>query len=94
MSEKGHIIPLHCQPWNTSVWDPRTSAFINRLEQVQRRGDRFTFNNYWEKTPDCATRMIHDLGWQTLEERKRRLRLTMLFKIQHGSTDVVPGHIN
>ena len=37
--------------------------------------------------------MRHDLVWLTFEERRGRLRLTMLFKFQHGLTDVVPGHI-
>ena len=79
---------------SASVWDPHISAIINRLEQVQRRGSIDSLSNYREKkTPGCVNRIVHDLGWQTLEERRRRLRLTMLFKFQHGLTDVVPGHI-
>ena len=94
MSEKRHINLWYCQPfeYTASVWDPHTSADINMLGHVQRRGARFTMNKYWEKTPDCVTKTVHDLGWQTLEERRRRLRLTMLFKFQHGLTDAVPCH--
>ena len=74
--------------YTATVWVPHTSADINWLEQVQRRGARFTMNNYWEKTPGYVTRMVHDIGRQTLEER-RKLRLTMLFKFQHGLTDLM-----
>ena len=82
-----------CMEYAASVWDPHTSADNNRLEQVQRRCVRFTMNKNWEKTSGCVTKMVHDLGWQALEENRRKLRLTMLFKFQHGLKDGVPSHI-
>ena len=76
-----------------TVWDPFLSSDINRLEQVKRRGARYVHNNYWVRTPGFVTKMIGDLGWQTLEDRRRNLRLIMLFKIQHGLVDMVPGDV-
>ena len=76
-----------------TVWDPFLSSDINRLEQVQRRGARYVHNNYWERTPSCVTKMVGDLGWQTLEDRRRNFHLIMLFKIQHGLVDMVPGDV-
>ena len=32
--------------------------------------------------------MLKDLGWSSLENRRRDLRLTMLFKIIHGAAEV------
>lgn len=76
-----------------SVWDPFLTTDINRLEQVQRRGARYVNNNYWDRTPGCVTKMVEDLGWQTLEAKRCNLRLMMLFKIQHGLVDITPGDV-
>ena len=69
----------------------RTSTNWNKSSEG--RGARYVRNNYWDRTPGCVTRMVRDLRWQTLEERRCKLRLLMLFKIQHGLVDMVPGNI-
>ena len=45
--------------YDASAWDLHTSVDVIMFEQVQRRGARFTLNNYWEKTPGYITRMAH-----------------------------------
>jgi len=62
-----------------TVWDPHEKGDINRLEMIQRRAARFVKNNYHNRS--SVTDMINDLGWRSLQDRRRDARLTMLFKI-------------
>jgi hypothetical protein len=71
-----------------AVWDPVQTVLIKQIEQVQRRAARFVCSNYTDRTPGCVTKMLDDLKWETLETRRRHIRLNMLFKILHGQVDV------
>lgn len=71
-----------------AAWDPHTTEDINRLDQVQRRSARFVCNNYKDRTPGCVTQMTKDLNWQQLPDRRRKHRLSMLYKIQNKIVDV------
>ena len=49
---------------------------------VQQRAARFVmnkFSNYGSVSP-----MIDSLGWTTLEDRRNKCRVVMLYKIIHG----------
>ena len=72
----------------STVWDPTTQSNIQTLEQIQRRAARFVMNDYTTKTPGCVTRMQDDLGWDTLQNRRRDSRLSMLYKIDQQLVDV------
>jgi len=74
----------------STVWDPIQAKKIGQLEQVQRRAARFVYNDYRTRTPGCVTNMLRDLDWNSLEERRRQSRLTMMFKIQHQLVDINP----
>ena len=78
--------------YSSTVWYPYHNRDIHNLEQVQRRAARFVNRNYTEQTPGCVTNMIQSLGWESLQHRRYINRLNMLFKIQHGIIDMVPGH--
>ena len=43
--------------------------------------------------PCSATRMLHDLGWRDLSDRRRDLRLALLYKIVTGHVAVGPDQI-
>jgi len=70
-----------------SAWDPYKAEDINRLDKVQRRAARFVCNDYKDRTPGCVTAMINRIGWEHLQDRRRQLRLIMLFKIKHWLVD-------
>ena len=77
-------------------WDPSTSEDVTKLEKVQRQAARFVLDIYYDRTPGCVSKMVSDLGWESLQHRGRVDRLTTLYKIQHRlvelDTDVVrPG---
>ena len=63
----------------STVWNPRQSNMIDKIEMVQRRAARFVTHNYGRQ--ESPTEMIKALGWHTLEERRARQSLVMFFKI-------------
>ena len=69
-----------------TAWAPHTIVNIQRLESVQRRAARFAMGD-WRRT-SSVTSMLSVLGWETLEERRARMRIVMLFNIIHGSVAV------
>ena len=62
----------------SSVWDPFRKCHINALEMVQRKAARFATSNYTRKPGTVTT--IQNLGWQTLENRRKMARLTLFYK--------------
>jgi hypothetical protein len=71
-----------------TVWDPYTQSSIQTLENVQRRAARYVCNDYHSRTPGCVTNMLSDLGWESLESRRRQSRLTMMFRIEKNLVDI------
>ena len=69
-----------------AVWDPHLRKDITSLEQVQRRAARFTTGDSgWRSS---VTKMMKDLGWESLEYRRRNIRLALLGKIVGGQAAV------
>ena len=66
----------------STVWDPYTQTNIYQLEKVQRRAARYTLNRY--NNTSSVTDMLQELNWQTLENRRKLARLTMMYKIRQG----------
>lgn len=71
-----------------SVWDPTEQKQVKVLEKVQKRAARFVHNNYTDRTPGCVTKMVRDLQWESLEQRRKNARLCMLHKIKHNLIDI------
>ena len=65
------------------VWDPTSSEGIVKLEKVQIQAARFVHGKYSERNAGCVTRMVSDLGLETLKSRRKKDRLTTLYKIWH-----------
>ncbi len=49
---------------------------------IQRRAARYTCNRFHNTS--SVTNMLSDLGWETLEHRRAKLRLCMIYKITHS----------
>jgi len=73
--------------YGAAAWDPHTQKNINKLEGIQRSAARFILRNY-ERTPGTVTGLLRQLEMETLEERRREMRLCMLFKILNDLVDV------
>eukprot|EP00745_Piridium_sociabile_P045807 TRINITY_DN9988_c0_g1_i5.p1 TRINITY_DN9988_c0_g1~~TRINITY_DN9988_c0_g1_i5.p1 ORF type:complete len:555 (+),score=115.26 TRINITY_DN9988_c0_g1_i5:397-2061(+) len=77
----------------STVWDPGTKKEITKLEKVQRRAARFTLHRYHNTS--SVDEMLHHLQWPTLEDRRKKARLSMMFKITNSlasvtSPDLIP----
>ena len=73
-----------------SVWSPHTKDLKNLLEQVQRRSARYVCSDYSYES--SVTAMLQLLQWDTLESRRTKAQLTMLFKILNSMVDIDPTH--
>ena len=73
-----------------TVWNPFTTKDIMRVENIQRRAARFVLNNYHKR--DSVTTMIRHLEWSSLEQRRKRASLFMMYKIHHGLIAINPDN--
>ncbi len=65
------------------VWDPYLKKDTDKLEKVQMKAARFTTSNY-DRT-SSVTKMLNDLGWSKLADRRRYLRFALLYKVVRGA---------
>ena len=72
------------------IWDPHLKKDIDRLERIQRQAARFITRDYFSRDPGCVTKMLKDFNLPTLQERRRNLRLSFLFKIAEGMLPSLP----
>ena len=80
--------------YSASVWDPYKQKHIDKVEMVQRQAARFVKNAPHRMKADqpSVTTMIKDLGWDTLQSRRKTGRLTMLYKITNGLVEMPPQY--
>ena len=74
----------------SSIWDPYHQKDIGKLEMVQHRAARFVTNcphRHTENQPSITAK-IRELGWDTLQTRRQRSRLTMLYRVTKNLVDV------
>ena len=70
----------------SALWDPHCKKDISTLERVQRKAARFCLQNF-NKTAS-VTDMLSDLKWDTLETRRKKNRLTVMYKLSHNLVDI------
>ena len=69
-----------------TVWDPHTSANINKIQSVQRRAARFCLNNF--SNSSSVTAMLSSLNLPPLKQRRERAKLIMMYKIVNDLVNV------
>ena len=67
--------------YTSSVWDSSIEDQVTQIEKVQRRAARFTKADYHPK--HSVTKMLNDLQWQALQERRVHSKVIMLYRIVH-----------
>ena len=97
-------LPIKVQCFNTlvrpildygcCVWDPHLTSHINKLEKINKRAARFATGNRTMVHGNTKTNMIN-LGWCPLQERRAKLKVTLLYKIIHNlsivdKSDLIP----
>ena len=74
------------------VWDPHHQTDIDSLEKVQKSGARLITNNYQMETGNIKVNMIH-LGWQPLEERRAKIKVTNSYKARNNMIEIPIDHL-
>ena len=57
-------------------------------EKVRRWAARFVTRNYHDQHPGSVTQMVQQLQWETLQVRRVKIRLVLLYKIQQGLVSI------
>ena len=74
----------------SAIWDPHTKRNNYKVEMVQRCAARWTMNT---RTTSVSS-LLHELDWQTLEERRSVARLCLFYKVVNGLMAVpLPDYI-
>lgn len=73
------------------VWDPFLQSDIDKLEKIQRKAARFISGDYKSRDRGCVTRMLENLDLPLLQERRKQLRLTFMFKVVEGMMPAIPA---
>ena len=73
------------------AWDPTSSEGIVKLEKVQIQAARSVHGNYSERNAGCVTRMVSDLGLETLkkQEEERQTDTTWHVLVDMDTGDVL-----
>ena len=73
--------------YSCTAWDPYWKYQIEKLELLNKMAARFITGNY---TMECGNtnRNMKALGWTPLENRREKIKLSMLFKIISHSIHV------
>ena len=74
-----------------SIWDPHLAKDCDLLEKLQQRSARYVKGTY--RTTFSVPQILHDLGWLDLKDRRRVLRLALLYKIVTGHVTINPDQI-
>ena len=75
--------------YGSSVWDPQSKDLVRKIDMVQRRGARFVKANYDQR--HSVTKMLQDLQWKTLCDRRAHSKVIMLYRIVHGLVAIPAG---
>jgi hypothetical protein len=82
--------------YGASVWDPHKKNEIKEVEKVQRIAARRVTGNMkkfkevkndkgkMERVFERPSKMVHELGWQTLESRRRIIGLCNFYRVLKG----------
>jgi len=68
------------------VTDPHQTKYIEKLEKVQRRAARFVMNDFHRRS--SVSKMIQELEWESLANRRLNARLCQFYQIHSGEAPV------
>ena len=70
-----------------AAWDPYSQNNIKTLERIQRQAARFCTNHY-SREPGSVTKLLQELGWETLQTRRKSKRITTSYKSEHNIINI------
>ena len=70
----------------SAIWDSSSKRDINKLEMVQRKPARWVKSSYTPTT--SVTKLLQELKWANLADRRGNLRLILFYKIYHNYVEI------
>ena len=70
----------------STVWDNNKKKVLEKLEKTQRRYARFIVHD-WSRNRS-VTNIMKERGLESLKERRKKARATMMYKIRHNLVDI------
>ena len=64
-----------------AIWDPHLQKDKTDLEKLQRRAARWVSGDWDPRSHRSVTAMLRKLNWPTLEARRERARLALMYKV-------------
>ena len=75
--------------YSAPAWNPYTKQDVSRIEQVQRNAARFVTGDYASQS---VSKIVHSLGWKSLEHRRRLASIVFFHKIFHSHLKINLPH--
>ena len=75
------------------IWDPSTDKNIRKLEMVQRRAARMVFSEFRSTSSVTPTCMLQQLQWSTLQERRSKTNVVMMYRIVYHLGNISSCHL-
>ncbi len=72
----------------SSVWSPHQLNQVHQVEMIQRRAARYVTNRF--RNTSSVSNMLDHLHWETLQSRRQKQQLVMLYKIIHNLVEISP----
>ena len=69
-----------------SLWNPNRKELIQKIEMIQCRAARYVSNRF--RNTSSISSMLDALQWESLESRRTKIQLTLLFKITNDLVDI------
>ena len=69
-----------------SMWNPNQKELIQKIEMIQPRAARYVSNRF--RNTSSVSLMLDALQWESLESRRTKIQLTLLFKIKNDLVDI------
>ena len=74
--------------YGSTVWDPHQAELKHKIEMVQRQAARYVESRY--RHTSSVGDMLKELRWESLEQRRLKARLVMLYKISFQLVAISP----
>ena len=76
------VLPI--MEYGSTCWTPTNKKLQNQLERVNNNAAKFVTNTYPKKghyDQFSMTKIMNNLNWNSIEQRRQQARLTMAYKI-------------
>ncbi|CAC5392659.1 unnamed protein product [Mytilus coruscus] len=70
-----------------TVWNPYQKEQVKKVEMVQRHAARYATNRY--RNTSSVGSMLEEIDWESLENRRVKSQLTLLYKVTYNDIDTL-----